>query len=226
MIRALKNFPVVRTLLRQITMNRFRKDWRSANQHNQTVAGDRTFPLSNVKVGRMTYGMINVQSLFEQENEFLDIGSFVSIAPGVLFLLGVNHQMETFSTFPLFSRYVERDPKDALVKGKIIIEDEVWIGTDAKIFSGVTIGRGAIIAAGAIVTKDVPPFAIVGGNPAKLIRYKFSDDIIKAISEIRLADFSDQEIIDCMSLFYQPLHTLEEALEWKRNILSKRKVNG
>lgn len=226
MTEALKNLPVIRTFLRQMAMNRFRKDWRSANQHNQTVVGERTFPLNNVKVGRMTYGMINVQSLFEQQNEFLDIGNFVSIAPGVLFLLGVNHQMETFSTFPLYSRYIERDPKDALVKGKIIVEDEVWIGTDAKIFSGVTIGKGAIVAAGAIVTKDVPPYAIVGGNPAKLIRYKFSDDIIKAISDIRLADFTDKEIKDCMSLFYQPIHSLEEALLWKKNILAKRNVNG
>lgn len=226
MTEALKNLPVIRTFLRQMAMNRFRKDWRSANQHNQTVVGERTFPLNNVKVGRMTYGMINVQSLFEQQNEFLDIGNFVSIAPGVLFLLGVNHQMETFSTFPLYSRYIERDPKDALVKGKIIVEDEVWIGTDAKIFSGVIIGKGAIVAAGSIVTKDVPPYAIVGGNPAKLIRYKFSDDIIKAISDIRLADFTDHEIKNCMSLFYQPIRSLEEALLWKKNILAKRNVNG
>lgn len=213
--------PLIRSVVRQMTASRFRKQWRALNAHNQTVVGERTFPIQNVKVGRMTYGMIHVQSLFEQENEFLEIGNFVSIAPGVLFMLGVNHQLKTFTTFPLYSRYVERDPKDALVRGKIVVEDEVWIGTNAMIFSGVTIGRGAIIAAGAIVTKDVPPFAIVGGNPAKLIRYKLSDEIIQVISDIRLADMTDEEIVACMPLFYQELHTLEEALSWKNRILKK-----
>jgi len=221
MMNWLYRLPLIRSFVRQISMNRFRKKWRALNAHNQTVVGPRSFPINNVKVGRMTYGMIHVQSLFEQQNEFLEIGNFVSIAPDVLFMLGVNHQMKTFTTFPLYSRYVERDPKDALVRGKIKVEDEVWIGTNAMIFSGVTIGRGAIIAAGAIVTKDVPPFAIVGGNPAKLIRYKLSDEIIQVISDIRLSDMSDEEIVACMPLFYQEIHTLEAAVEWKKMIQNK-----
>lgn len=78
-------------------------------------------------------------------------------------------------------------------KGNIIVNDDVWIGDSALILSGVEIGQGAVIAAGAVVTEDVPPYAVVGGVPAKVIKYRFRDDVIKELVKIDYAKV-DREI--------------------------------
>ena len=204
--------PVLRTLTRQYLKNAFAKAWRVKNPHNLTVVGDKEFPINVVTVGNGSYGMLHIQSLFEQKGEQLSIGNFVSVAPGVQFLLGVNHQLKTFTTYPLYSRLIAASNRDALNNGPIIIEDEVWIGTNAIILSGVTIGKGAMIAAGAVVTQNVPPFAIIGGVPAKLIRYKFSDDIIAVLKPIYLNDLPKAFIINNIDTFYKEIETKEDAL--------------
>ncbi|MBU6325660.1 MAG: CatB-related O-acetyltransferase [Bacteroidetes bacterium] len=212
MIRSIANrIPGIRTLLRQAERNRFNRTWRKRNPHNDTVPGERMFPLENVHVGRGTYGMLNVQSLFVQEGEQLHIGNFVSIAPGVQFLMGVNHQLNTYTTFPFYSRLVQRSNRDALVRGPIVIGDEVWLGTNALIMSGVRIGKGAIVAAGAIVTKDVPPYAIVGGNPARLIKMRHNPEVVAALMEIDLNRLSDEEIRRHLDSIYAPLQTLQDV---------------
>ena len=207
----LRKLPGVRSIFRQLDKNKFDKEWRNRNAHNDTIVGDRTFPMNNVSVGKATYGMLQIQSLFEQEGERLEIGNYVSIAPGVQFLLGVNHQINTFTTFPLYSRFVKRSPVDAINKGPLVIEDEVWIGTDAILFSGVRVGKGAIISAGAIVTKDVPPYAIVVGTPAKLIKYRFSEDVIKELMTIYLKDMSIDWIKENIDTLYQEIKTVEDV---------------
>ncbi len=218
MLNFLNKIPVVRTFIRKYKKNTFDKRWRKLNAHNETIVGPRTFPMENVKVGKASYGMLIIQSLFVQEGEELHIGNYVSIAPGVQFMLGVNHQTNTFTTFPLRSKYFSPSPQDALNKGPIIIEDEVWIGTNVLIFSGVRIGKGAIISAGAIVTKDVPAYAIVGGCPAKLIRYRFPDDIIKHLTTIYLKDLPESWIKANIDLLYKELHSEEDVLRLKRAI--------
>jgi acetyltransferase-like isoleucine patch superfamily enzyme len=221
MIRSLASrIPGIRTLLRQADRNRFNKAWRQRNPHNDTVPGERMFPLENVHVGRGTYGMLNVQSLFVQEGEQLHIGNFVSIAPGVQFLMGVNHQLETYTTFPFYSRLVERSTRDALVRGPIIIEDEVWLGTNALIMSGVRIGKGAIVAAGAIVTKDVPPYAIVGGNPARIIKMRHSPEVIEALMDIDLNTLSDAQIRANLEVIYAPIRSVEDVIQLKKTLFS------
>ena len=90
---------------------------------------------------------------------------------------------------------------EATSKGKIEISDDVWIGTNALILSGVHIGKGAVVAAGSVVTKDVPPFAIVGGVPAKVIKYRFPDDIIACLMKCDYSNISDDMIKEHFELF-------------------------
>jgi virginiamycin A acetyltransferase len=219
----ISKIPVLRLLPRFLGRRNFEKQWRSRNAHNETKAGSRIFPLAVAQVGKGTYGTVNIQSLYETANEKLTIGNYVSIAPNVTFLLGVNHQIDTATTFPFYSKLIERSPLDAISKGPIVVHDEVWIGTDAMIFSGVTIGKGAIIGGGAVVTKDVPPYAIVGGNPAKLLRLRFSEDIIKILMPIHFADFSDEWIRDNIKTIYKKIETTEDALRLKALVDSYEK---
>lgn len=212
----LRKIPVLRLLARFFERRSFENHWRKRNAHNETKAGERFFPVEIVTIGKGTYGPINVQSLYITPDENLTIGNYVSIAPDVIFLLGMNHQINTATTFPFHSKLIERSPVDALSNGPIVVEDEVWIGMGARILSGIKIGKGAIIAAGSVVTKDVEPYAIVGGNPAKLIRFRFSDDIINILKPIRFVNFSEEWIKKNIHLIYKKIETVEDALQLKR----------
>jgi virginiamycin A acetyltransferase len=216
----IRKIPVLRELLRQFEYRKFAKAWRKKNKHNETKVGRRLFPIEIVTIGKGTYGTIVIQSLYVTENEKLTIGNYVSIAPNVTFLLGVNHQQHTSTTFPFYSKLIERSPIDAVSKGPIQVDDEVWIGTGAFIFSGIRIGKGAIVGAGAIVTKDVPPYGIVAGNPAKLIRYRFDQEIIDILVPIRFADLSTDWIRKHMSDIYKKIETKEDALHLKKLVES------
>ncbi|MFA4979990.1 MAG: DapH/DapD/GlmU-related protein [Sphingobacterium sp.] len=182
--------------------------WNKSNRHNQTVP-TRIFNSSKVSVGDMSYGPLEVYE-WGAENEKLEIGSYVSISSGVKFLLGGNHYYNTFSTFP-FKVKVCGEKQEAYSNGPIIVEDDVWIGTDAIIMSGVRIGKGAVIAAGSVIVKDVPPYSIVGGNPANVIKYRFDEDIINKLKTINMnvmtPDFISREI----KLLYKNLN--EDVLE-------------
>ena len=151
------------------------------------------FDLSRVRVSDFTYGELRVMAWLNPD-AFLSIGRFVSISPGVVFILEGNHAIDTISTYPIA---VEADDwvlnpanpeHQAISKGPVTVGDDVWIGTNAMIMSGVTIGQGAIIAAASVVTRDVEPYSIVGGNPAKVIRKRFSDAIIARL--LASADYS------------------------------------
>jgi virginiamycin A acetyltransferase len=102
----------------------------------------------------------------------------------------------------------------------------VWIGSDALIMSGVRIGKGAIIAAGAVVVKDVPPYAIVGGVPAKILKYKFSEAIIRIIQPIYLNDLSKTFLTENMAIFYKEIETTEDALALVDFINKNNNVKG
>ncbi|MFB2892973.1 Vat family streptogramin A O-acetyltransferase [Aerosakkonemataceae cyanobacterium BLCC-F50] len=120
----------------------------------------------------------------------LIIGKFCAIARNVKFIMnGAYHKMSGFSTYPfnIFGNGWERvtpEPSELPFKGDTVIGNDVWIGYEAVIMPGVKIGDGAIIAAKSVVTKDVKPYTIVGGNPAQLIRQRFSDEIINLLLEI------------------------------------------
>ncbi|MGL5020664.1 MAG: CatB-related O-acetyltransferase [Mycoplasmatales bacterium] len=152
--------------------------WRRTNKHNFTYMGFAS-ALRKISVGKFSYGVLNVY-MFDDEIEFLKIGNFVSIASQVTFICGGNHQYDCISTFP-FNSYLFKEGKDSSSKGPIIVEDDVWIGINSTILSGVTIGKGSIIAAGSVVTKDTKPFWIYGGNSAKPIKPRFEEKYIKEL---------------------------------------------
>ncbi len=129
------------------------------------------------------------------------IGRFCSIACGVKFIFtSANHTLQSLSnyTFPIFFEEWQLDVKEITSawdnKGNIIIGNDVWIGYEAVIMQGVTIGDGAIIGTRAVVTKDVPPYSIVGGVPAKVIRKRFDDDTISELIQLKWWNWTDEKI--------------------------------
>lgn len=129
----------------------------------------------------------NVLYHYDFIGDKLIIGKFCAIASDVEFVMnGANHRMNGISTYPfniLGGDWVDVTPakEDLPYKGDTIIGNDVWIGYKASIMPGVRIGDGAIIAAYSVITKDVPPYTIVGGNPAKMIRKRFSEDDIERL---------------------------------------------
>ena len=141
----------------------------------------------------------NVKYLFDFTGDKLIIGKFCMIASGVTFIMnGANHLTEAISTYPfaIFGHGWEHamEGKSYPLKGDTVIGNDVWIGYNATIMAGVTIGDGAIIAANATVTKDVEPYTIVGGNPAKPIRKRFSEEQIAELLALKWWDWGIDKI--------------------------------
>ncbi len=142
----------------------------------------------------------NVLYLFPFIGDRLVIGKYCAVARGVRFIMnGANHKMSGFSTYPfnIFGNGWERvtpRPEDLPFKGDTVVGNDVWLGYEALVMPGVKIGDGAIIAARSVVTSDVPPYAIVGGNPAQVVRKRFSDDVIAALLEIRWWDWDASQV--------------------------------
>ncbi|MGL5229802.1 MAG: CatB-related O-acetyltransferase [Cetobacterium sp.] len=195
----------------------FRKYWRKKNKHN-FIQIKNIFPIEILTVGNSSYGGLKI-NYFGNEKERLEIGNYVSIGPNVEFFLGGNHNINTFSTYPFKVKFYNQKV-EAWTKGSTIIKDDVWIGAGSLILSGVTIGQGAIIAAGSVVTKDVPAYSIVGGNPAKVIKYRYSKEIV---DEMITFDWNKVDIAKIKKLkeeLYRPL-TLDLAKKLKKEFGEK-----
>ena len=159
----------------KIRFHRYQKKWR-ANNYNNNTWPQNYFPLECARCGKYTYGALNISSFNDKSK--LSIGAFCSLAGEVMFFLDADHPISNISTFPFHVDVLKDKKYEASSKGDIVVDDDVWIGYRAMILSGVHIGQGAVVAAGAVVTKDVPPYAIVGGVPAKVIKYRFSPEEI------------------------------------------------
>ena len=179
------------------------------NAHNETYPTC-WFDETLVSVGRKTYGPLFVCASNREAR--LTIGNFCSIAPAAAFILSSEHAAGYVSTFPFRVKYGFADC-EALSKGDICVEDDVWIGYGATILSGVRIGQGAIVAAGAVVTKDVPPYAVVGGVPAKVMKYRFPPEMIGELLKVDYGKLSDDMVRDHIDELYQPLGNAEQ-LAW------------
>ncbi len=166
----------------------------------------------NIQIGEYTMynDFVHDPRQFEKNNvlyhypingDTLRIGKFCSIACGAKFLFAsANHTQTSVSTypFPIFFEEWDLDIGDVTSawdhKGDIVIGNDVWIGYEAVVMAGVTIGDGAIIGTRAVVTKDVPPYTIVGGVPAREIRRRFSDDVIARLLELKWWDWPAEQI--------------------------------
>ncbi|GAB1772899.1 CatB-related O-acetyltransferase [Priestia aryabhattai] len=142
--------------------------------------------LSCYKIGEWSYCGEKFKVLEWGEGAVLEVGKFCSIADNVTIFLGGEHRVDWVTTYPFNILFPEgKDfsghPK---TKGDVIIGHDVWIGQDAMIMSGVKVGNGAVIGAKSVVTKDIPPYGIVAGNPSKLVKLRFSPEIIAKLENL------------------------------------------
>ncbi|MCI6767835.1 MULTISPECIES: DapH/DapD/GlmU-related protein [Porcincola] len=200
----------------KVRKKKYQRCWRKGNQDNNTLPLN-YFDLKAVKVGRYTYGGLNVYNY--NVGQTLTIGSFCSIASDVMFILNADHPINNMSTFPFHVDVLKDKHYEATSKGDIIVDDDVWIGFRSTIMSGVHIGQGAVVAAGAVVTKDVPPYAIVGGVPAKIIKYRFSPEVIEQLLKLDYSKLTDDMIRERIDDLYTSLdgkspEEVEKLLAW------------
>lgn len=188
----------------------FFNKWRSKNRHNDTSPGN-IFNMDNVKVGKATYGVLDVL-MYNNENKLV-IGNFCSIAPGVTFVLSADHYINNISTFPFKVKFLHSQKYEGYSKGDIVVEDDVWIGYGATVLSGVSIGQGAIIAAGAVVTRDVPKYAIVGGVPATIIKYRFETELIDELVKVDYSKLTWEMAYNNIDKLYTKLDD-KSQLKW------------
>lgn len=202
-IATMLNYTILGHLVLRIRSNAMYKKWRRSNPNNRTIAIKETRP-EMVQIGNYSYGPVNISSMTDENK--LVVGNFVSIAEDSLFLLGADHVINHLSSYPF--RTMIDNGIDAISKGDIIIDDDVWIGRRATILSGVHIGQGAVIAAGAVVTKDVAPYAVVGGVPARIIKYRFNQDIIDYLLTLDYSSLTENLIKEHIDDLYKAIDNL------------------
>lgn len=154
------------------------------------------------------------------------IGKYSSIGHGIKFIVGLNHDSSSVSTYPfqeifegVFDKNAELHPQ--CNHCQIIIGNDVWIGAYATIMGGVKIGNGAVIGAGAVVAKDVPPYAVVVGNPARVIRYRFDEATIEWLQKLRWWNWAPEKIKSCW-----PEMENMEAFKEKYREIPTMKISG
>ncbi len=155
--------------------------------------------------GRYTYGEPAIEYI---SGGSLSVGHYCSIGNRSSFWLGGNHRTDWVTTYPFPSiadAHFPGAPDEPypLSKGHISVGSDVWIGSDSAIMSGVTIGDGAVIGAYAVVASDVPPYAVVVGNPGRVIRYRFREDQIEALLRIRWWDWDDADVAEHVAMLCQ-----------------------
>ena len=183
------------------------------NENIKTVCYIKNLPSRpNVEIGDYTYYSdnknspedfySNIQHHYEFLGDKLIIGKFCAIAEGVIFIMnGANHRMDGLTAYPfnIFASGWEKvTPSIELLpfRGDTVIGNDVWIGQYATIMPGVKIGDGAIIATNSTVTKNVEPYTIVGGNPAKPIKRRFSDEMIELLLKLKWWDWDENKIFE------------------------------
>jgi acetyltransferase-like isoleucine patch superfamily enzyme len=153
---------------------------------------------------RYTYGLENIKVRDWGEGADVKVGSFCSIADNVTIFIGGNHRTDWVTTYPF--GHIHKDVFDhhgkghPATKGDVVIGNDVWIGSGSTILSGIKIGDGAVIAANSVVVKDIPAYAIAGGNPAKVLKMRFSRKQIDKLLQNPWWELSDSRINDLIPL--------------------------
>lgn len=173
--------------------------------------------LGKFSIGDWSYGVPNVLGAFRAPNDLLTIGKFCSFADCVTIILFADHNVDWATTYP-FSALPDwvacaggrvGHPK---TKGKVVIGNDVWIGHGATILSGVIIGDGAVVAAQAVVSKDVLPYHIVAGNPAQVVKTRFPTIIIEKLLELKWWDWPEEKIKQKMDFLCSTLEEFDEKI--------------
>jgi virginiamycin A acetyltransferase len=195
--------------------------------YDQEIYVKPTISNPNIIVGDFTYMAdkefeSHVTHLYEWNNDKLIIGKFCQIASGVEFIMnGANHQMNAVSTFPFYTlegwNMNVPSIEDLPLKGDTIIGNDVWIGQNATILPGVHIGDGAIIGANSVVGSDVEAYTIVAGNPARLIRKRFDDELTSLLLKYKWWDQSIEDIQELIPIITN--HDLEFVKEFLKDKL-------
>jgi len=147
------------------------------------------------QIGRGSYGPVKIHTFGDSAT--LKMGAFCAIGPEVAILLGGEHKTRSISMYPfdkLFSPSRNDLPRSHFSKGDVEIGNDVWVGRGTVILSGVKIGDGAVVGAGTVVARDVPPYAVVVGNPMKILKHRFSEEIVSSLLEICWWDWDDKDI--------------------------------
>lgn len=160
--------------------------------------------LKKNQTNKYSYGLENIRLKDWHQGTTFNIGSFCSVADNVTVFLGGNHRVDWVTTYPfghinqeVFQHSGEGHPT---TKGNVVVGNDVWLGSGCTIMSGVTIGDGAIVSANSLVVKSVPPYAIVGGNPAKIIKYRFTESQIERLLDKPWWELPDSRINDLIPL--------------------------
>lgn len=205
----------VRDLRERVTLARQKLRWYQQNSHNDTTV-ENLFDINKVTVGRYTYGPLHV--IDGKGTARLTIGSFCSIATGVTFILNGEHPTQALTTFPLRT-FVLGKQEVAFTRGDICVDDDVWIGHGATIMSGVRLGQGSIVAAGAVVTRNVVPYAIVAGVPARVIGERFSSETAESLSSLDLSAINKKIVETHLEVLERPIGLSEHSISQLRQIL-------
>ena len=160
--------------------------------HDMVKIYDNVYVDSNCEIGNYTY-LSSGTKIYSNTK----IGNFCSIGPNVIIAPG-EHPLDQFTTHPIIydSAWNKKISSKCDINKNTVIGNDVWIGCNALIKTGIKIGNGAVIGACSVVTHDVPPYAIVAGNPAKIIRYRFNDDIIQKLIDTKWYDGNLNEVVD------------------------------
>lgn len=198
------------------------------------------------KIGRHVYGKIEFLSTpYSEAKDFLEIGNFVSIGPQVKMVVR-NHDYQQVSTYNFMSnrtdftwKYYGHDPnQDHVYSSKTVIGSDVWIGANATLIGGITVGHGAVIGTESVVTKDVPPYAIVAGNPAKVVRMRFNEQQVKELLAIAwwnwsddkinrdLISFNDSDAVDSFIEKYSVVKNKKQYDKWLINMVYSNQLNA
>ena len=161
---------------------------------------------SCLTVGEHSYGKPTLMT-YSVGNGHCTIGKYCSITDEARIFLGGNHPTHYVSTYPFRVQWkLPGAHEDGIptTKGDVVIGNDVWIGKAATILSGVTIGDGAVIGACAVVAQDIPPYAVAVGNPARVVKYRFTPGVIERLLVVRWWDWPDADVLGAVALLSSP----------------------